>query len=66
MVAALLIMLAAFGIATIRWLVMPQQGMPSHVDAIVMLNGPGGRLDTALNLTWAHRAPMIVVSRGSR
>ncbi len=53
-VAALLIMLAAFGVATVRWFVIPQQGMPSRVDAIVMLNGPGDRLDSALNLAWAH------------
>jgi hypothetical protein len=39
--------------------------MPSRVDAIVMLNGPGDRLDTALDLAWAHRAPVIVISRGS-
>jgi hypothetical protein len=39
--------------------------MPSHVDAIVMLNGPGDRLNTALNLAWAHRASMIVIARGS-
>ena len=64
--AALLIVLIGFGVATVHWLVMPQQGMPSHVDAIVMLNGPGDRLDTALNLAWAHRAPVIVISRGSR
>jgi hypothetical protein len=40
--------------------------MPAHVDAIVMLNGPGDRLDSALDLAWAHRAPMIVIARGSR
>lgn len=50
---------------TARLFVWPQQGMPAHVDAIVMLNGPGDRLDTALNLAWAHRAPMIVIARGS-
>jgi uncharacterized SAM-binding protein YcdF (DUF218 family) len=66
MIAALLIILAGFGVATVRWFVMPQQGMPSRVDAIVMLNGPGDRLDTALSLAWAHRAPVIVISRGSR
>jgi hypothetical protein len=66
MVATLLIVLLGFGVATVHWLVMPEQGMPSHVDAIVMLNGPGDRLETALNLAWAHRAPVIVISRGSR
>jgi hypothetical protein len=58
--------LAGLVAATARWFVWPQQGMPSRVDAIVMLNGPGDRLDAALSLAWAHRAPMIVISRGSR
>ena len=65
-IAALLVMLAVFGAATVRLFVAPPQGMPSRVDAIVMLNGPGDRLTTALKLAWAHRAPMIVISRGSR
>ena len=65
-ITALLIMLAGFGVATVRLFIVPPQGMPSRVDAIVMLNGPGDRLTTALNLAWAHRAPMIVISRGSR
>lgn len=51
--------------ATVRLFVLPERGMPSRVDAIVMLNGPGGRLDTALGLAWAHRAPYVVISRGS-
>jgi hypothetical protein len=57
--------LAAFGLATAHWFVWPEQGMPARVDAIVMLNGPGNRLDTALELAWAQRAPVIVISRGS-
>ena len=39
--------------------------MPARVDAIVMLNGPGNRLPTALGLAWANRAPVAVISRGS-
>jgi uncharacterized SAM-binding protein YcdF (DUF218 family) len=62
-VAALL--LAAFAAATARLFVWPERGMPARVDAIVMLNGPGNRLPTALSLAWAHRAPVLVVSRGS-
>ena len=31
-----------------------------------MLNGPGDRLDTALDLAWQHRAPFVVISRGSQ
>ena len=61
----MIIVLAGLGTATAHWLVWPQQGMPLHVDAIVMLDGPGDRLDTALDLAWAHRAPTIVISRGS-
>lgn len=61
----LLIILGGLCLVTARWFVWPpQQALPARVDAIVMLNGPGERLDTALRL--AHRAPVIVISRGSR
>jgi hypothetical protein len=66
MAIALLIMLAGLSLITARLFVWPQQGMPSRVDAIVMLNGSGNRLDTALSLAWAHRAPIVVISRGSQ
>lgn len=62
---ALAICVAALGIATVRLFVRPDQGMPAQVSAIVMLNGPGDRLDTALGLAWQHRAPFVVISRGS-
>jgi hypothetical protein len=65
-IAALLILLAGLAVATVRLFVLPPQGMPTHVDAIVMLNGPGDRLNTALDLAWAHRAPVIVIARGSQ
>jgi len=66
-VLALAIVVAALVAATARWFVWPpQQAMPAHVDAIVMLNGPGDRLDTALALARAHRAPMIVIPAGSQ
>src|SRR5260370_26708198 len=54
-VAALLIMLIGFCVTTVRWFVVPQQGMPAHVDAILLLNCPCGRLYTPLNLALAHR-----------
>jgi hypothetical protein len=60
------VMGAGFLAATGLLLVWPQQGAPARVDAIVMLNGPGDRLGTALNLGWQHRAPVLVISRGSR
>jgi hypothetical protein len=62
----LIAILLAFAAATAHWFVWPQQGMPSRVDAIVMLDGSGDRLDTALDLAWTHRASMIVISRGSK
>ncbi len=64
--AVLLVLLAGFGFETAQLFVWPQQGMPARVDAIVMLNGPGDRLGTALKLARAHRARVVVISRGSR
>jgi len=64
-VAVLLALLTGFGFETAQLFIWPPQGMPARVDAIVMLNGPGDRLDTALKLAWAHRAGVVVISRGS-
>ncbi len=64
-VSAIAILVAGFCVATGLLLVWPQQGMPARVDAIVMLNGPGDRLDTALTLGWERKAPVLVISRGS-
>jgi hypothetical protein len=61
----LAVLLAGLGVATATLLVWPAQGIPASVDAIVMMNGPGNRLDTALALGWEHKAPMLVISRGS-
>ena|SRR5215813_8364055 len=65
LIAAAALLVAVLGAATARLFVWPERGMPGHVDAIVMLNGPGDRLPTALSLAWAHRAPVVVISRGS-
>lgn len=62
---ALVICLVAVSAATVRLFVLPDRGMPPRVSAIVMLNGPGPRLGTALRLAWEHRAPYVVISRGS-
>jgi hypothetical protein len=62
---ALLVILAGLGLTTARLFVFPPQGMAGRVDAIVMLDGPGDRLDTALKLARSHRAPMLVISRGT-
>jgi uncharacterized SAM-binding protein YcdF (DUF218 family) len=60
------ILLLAFAGTTARLLVWPAQGMPSGVDAVIMLAGPGNRLPVALGLARAHRAPVLIVSRGNQ
>ena len=64
-VAVLALAVIVLGAATARLFIWPDRGMPARVSAIVMLNGPGDRLDTALDLAWQHRAPFVVISRGS-
>ena len=61
----MVVVLAGVVALTARLFVWPEQGMPAHVDAIVMFNGSGGRLDTALRLGWKQRSPTLVISRGS-
>jgi uncharacterized SAM-binding protein YcdF (DUF218 family) len=60
----LAVLVIAFAAATARLLVWPPRDIPPHVDAIVMLAGPGGRLAAALTLAREHRAAVLVVSRG--
>jgi len=56
----------AFCAATGRLFIWPAQGMPARVDAIVMLDSPPGNvLGVAVRLAEQHRAPFLVVSRGS-
>jgi uncharacterized SAM-binding protein YcdF (DUF218 family) len=61
-VGAVVVVLTAL---TVRLFIVPAQGMPEQVSAIVMLAGPGDRLSAALRLASDHRAAMLVVSRGS-
>jgi len=56
----------AFCGLTARLFVFPASGMPAHVDAIVMMAGPGDRFRTALTLAAQHRAPVLVLSSGDR
>ena len=57
-------LVAVLVVATALLFVWPSQGMPSRVDAIVMLAGPGERLALAMQLAREHRASVLVVSRG--
>jgi len=58
------VFLAFCGLTT-RLFIVPVSGMPARVDAIVMMAGPGDRYSTALSLAEQHRAPVLVISRGS-
>jgi uncharacterized SAM-binding protein YcdF (DUF218 family) len=65
LLAVVAVLVVVFAVATVRLFVRPDQGMPAQVSAIVMLNGPGDRLGTTLDLARQHRAPFVVISRGS-
>jgi uncharacterized SAM-binding protein YcdF (DUF218 family) len=58
------VLLLAFAVATARIIVWPARGMPSRVDAIVMLAGPGNRLPVARQLAAERKAPVLLVSLG--
>lgn len=64
-VVVILVLILTFTVATIRLFVLPVQGMPAQVSAIVMLAGPGDRLPLALRLATDRRAKVLVVSRGA-
>jgi hypothetical protein len=66
LIVAVLVLIVGFGVATLPLFVWPSQGVPDRVNAIVMLDGPGDRLTTAEDLARAHRAPVLVISLGSR
>jgi hypothetical protein len=59
--AAVFFMLCA---VTTRLFIWPDSGMPTRVDAIVMLDSPGRPVGTAVRLAEQHRAPFLVVSQG--
>lgn len=62
--AALLTLIVLFCGVTVRLFVLPVTGMPSRVDAIVVLGGPGNRLGLGLQLAQEDHAPYLLVSNG--
>jgi hypothetical protein len=65
-VIVLAVVFVIFSALTVRLFVWPAQGMPPRVSAIVMLDGPGGSaLNVATGLAAQHRAPFLVISRGT-
>jgi uncharacterized SAM-binding protein YcdF (DUF218 family) len=61
-IIVLIVLFVGFSAITMRWFIWPPQGMPARVDAIVMLDGPGDRLNTSLDLARERRAPVLVIS----
>jgi hypothetical protein len=61
----LAVVLVSFSAMTARLFIWPAQGMPPRVSAIVMLDGPGSALNVAVRLAEQHRAPFLVISRGT-
>jgi hypothetical protein len=62
--ALALVLVLVFTVATARVLVWPAKGLPAHVDAIVMMAGPGDRIPVALQLARHRRAAVLIVSQG--
>ena len=63
--AVVVVLIVAFGAATARLFVWPRCGIPAHVDAVVMLDGPGDRLTSSFEIAAARRATYLVISQGS-
>ena len=61
----LAVVLIAVSAATARLFIWPDQGMPPHVSAIVMLDSPGNDLNVALRLARQHRTSFLVLSLGT-
>jgi uncharacterized SAM-binding protein YcdF (DUF218 family) len=59
-----LVLVVIFAVATGRLFIWPARGMPAHVDAIVVLGGPGDRLGRGLELVHQDRAPVLAISEG--
>ena len=58
-----LVLIILLGTVTARLYVWPPTGMPAKVDVIVVLGGPGDRVDYAMQLAREDRAPYLVFSK---
>jgi uncharacterized SAM-binding protein YcdF (DUF218 family) len=61
---ALVVLFSIFCAVTARLFIWPVTGMPTRVDAIVVLGGEGDRLGTAIELARQGRARYLVLSQG--
>jgi uncharacterized SAM-binding protein YcdF (DUF218 family) len=64
LISALILVVVIVGAVSGRLFVWPAQGAPAHVDAIVVLGGPGDRVAKGLELAHQGRAPVLVLSEG--
>jgi uncharacterized SAM-binding protein YcdF (DUF218 family) len=62
--ASLLTLVVLFCGVTVRLFVLPATGMPTRVNAIVVLGGQGNRLGLGLQLAQQGHAPYLLVSDG--
>jgi len=63
--ALVLVFIVLLGTVTARLFIWPATGsMPANVDAIVVLGGPGDRVDYAMPLARENKAPYLVFSKG--
>jgi uncharacterized SAM-binding protein YcdF (DUF218 family) len=62
-VAALIVLVAVLAAATGRLFVWPAQGMAARADAIIVIGGPGDRLEKGLQLQSQGRAPVLAISK---
>jgi uncharacterized SAM-binding protein YcdF (DUF218 family) len=59
-----LVLIIAFCAVSARLFVWPATGMPARVDAVVVIGGPGDRVDYGMQLARENKAPYLVFSEG--
>jgi uncharacterized SAM-binding protein YcdF (DUF218 family) len=62
--SSVLVLIIAFCAVSARLFVWPPTGMPARVDAIVVIGGPGDRVDYGMQLARENKAPYLVFSKG--
>jgi uncharacterized SAM-binding protein YcdF (DUF218 family) len=62
--SSVLVLIIAFCAVSARLFVWPATGMPARVDAIVVIGGPGDRVDYGMQLARENKAPYLVFSKG--
>ena len=61
---SIVVLIIAFCAVTARLFVWPSSGMPTRVDAIVVIGGLGDRVDYGMKLAREDRSSYLVLSKG--